>query len=954
MVRCFHSHEKSPQVFLTQPHVDVMTFFDALTLEVGLNPPTQVLQKHLEPLRSLSHDTMEQKLCRLGYAWVAVGTALLELLIPDTPVDPVAIQNTTILLRQNERDRISSEIRLHQSLERIMTGNEDSFTLSVLRRRLRNIVDNMGDGTSVVGRDNVAQLHAYWAEVRQFKNQVISESKIFNLLQSFTTPSENTILREQVTQESITGFHQRLSSVYPEFSDLNMLLKLAMSQLRLGIRLVSKANTINAGAARTVSELVRYPSTREYLEAPPNHQSSVLPAFDSIYLDLVRFAFQASMEAKSKSLLQRLEQSYGQVLGLWLIDKAKEAENEAAAQSLYRRSTAEHSAMTDAELEQREFLALFPSFENSLVGETGTLNQTARSDKNLPDDNMVQIANLHLSLFSSSNTIQEGLTRINGTQKKLLLEIMGSHVHSTPESLDAIALAHRLRLAYDAQTNLQTPVGHYTSYNFYQDPNLPELKGAMQVINTLRVHLKRLFDEWPEQMVLQHLIDRCDVILGFSLKSPVAKVLSALEQLLLQTDDWEMYANRDNSLSSHRQSLTELIVRWRRLELSCWNGLLESEARTFAEGGSEWWFRLHNAIIRGLSDTMKSGEEDTYLAKLIPLIDEFVSSSPLGQLSFRIRLLQSFERYISDLSTIKSGSEKRSLHRVIRIIHSTLQYYQLHQPSLQSHLAEQRTVLDKEIKNFIKLASWKDVNVQALKQSAQKTHHQLYKIIRKFREVLREPIYPRLKIRSSTVAEAQTLSQTPREQTGGHQSSLPAGLIASATGPLSDLGTTFKKFETVHSSITSFIRRRVDNHADDLAIAIIATSKELSDVPVPTNLSSEKRTKFLKSLLVRKRKALSDLLKELKNIGLAGHVKAQVLQQNNDNLWLREQPILSSAIANLEVERVETYFSRLLGCLPELRSSLSDHHGDLQTRELLRGLSFLESGFSMAIDLRAR
>ncbi|KAF9454871.1 midasin [Macrolepiota fuliginosa MF-IS2] len=952
--KCVHPDDGTHQTFLAQSQGDFMAFFDALLLGAGPDSSSQILRRHLELLRPLPYHTTEQRLSRIGYTSVALGTALLELLVPDTPVDPVAIQNTTAMIQQNQHDRISSEIHLHQLLERITTGNDDNFILAALRRQLRNIIDDMPDVITGTSRDDVVQLHAYWAEVWQFRNQVISESRIFGLLHSFTSPNDNATLREQVVQESITGFHQRLDSVYPAFSDLNMLLKMATSLLRLGVRCVSRASMINTRAAMTITKLIRYPSISGILGDLHNDKHSGLTVFDSVYLDLVQLTLQAAVETKPGSLLASLERSYDQVLGLWLIDKAKEAESEIASQSLYRGSVTEHNAMTDAELEQQEFLALFPSFENSLDEDTRIPTVRGRSSKNVSDDNVARIARLHLNLYSSPNTVQEGLNRVDKLRKRLLPEVMKSHIHELPSSLDTVALVHRLRFAHGARADAHTPVESAASYNFYQDPNLPELRNSRRIVVALRRYLKELFIEWPEQMVLQHLMDRCDTILGLSLNCPVAKVLSALEQLLLQTDDWEMYANRENSLSSHRQSLTELIVRWRRLELSCWNGLLDSEAQAFAERASEWWFRLYDAIIRGFLDASKRKEEDPYLTKLIPLIDEFVASSPLGQFAYRIQLLQSFELYVSDLSSTKSGSEALSLHQVVCVIHSTLQYYRLHQYNLQSYLTEQRTVLDKEIKNFIKLASWKDINVQALKQSAQKTHHQLYKVIHKFREILREPIIPRLTIPSSVSTEVHPLSLIPQQLIDGHRLPFSGSVAISATGPLSDLAATFKKFDAVYSNITSFIHRREKNHVDGLAIDIIVTSKELSEVPVPSDLSPERRTKFLKSLLVRKRKAFSDLLKELKRHGFVANVKPDILRRNCDTLWLRGQPVLDGITTKSETEKIEIYFSKILCLFPELRSSLSDHHSDLQTRELQRALSFLESGFSMATDLRAR
>jgi len=354
-------------------------------------------------------------------------------------------------------------------------------------------------------------------------------------------------------------------------------------------------------------------------------------------------------------------------------------------------------------------------------------------------------------------------------------------------------------------------------------------------------------------------------------------------------------------------------------------------------------------------DALTSNEEETYLRRLIPLIDEFISSSPLGQFNFRMQLLESFVLYLSELLQIKNGLEEKCLRRALSIIHSTHQFYQLHQPEIQQYLTDRRTVLDKEIQGFIKLASWKDTNVQALKQSAQMTHYQLYKVIRKLRGILREAITFRLDIKTTVALEVPAVIHVSLQQSGNSQLATLDGITVSVGGLHLDVGAALRRFvHVVSGKIVPLLSGQFDNQADELAISIITTSKQLAEIPIPPSLPVEKRTKLLKSILARKRKAFSDLLKELKRNGLSGKIKPEVLRQNSDILWLKGQPILKNVLLNSDVEKSEMYFSSLFASLPELRASLSDHHNDLQTRELQRGLSFLESGYCMAIDLRAR
>jgi midasin len=141
---------------------------------------------------------------------------------------------------------------------------------------------------------------------------------------------------------------------------------------------------------------------------------------------------------------------------------------------------------------------------------------------------------------------------------------------------------------------------------------------------------------------------------------------------------------------------------------------------------------------------------------------------------------------------------------------------------------------------------------------------------------------------------------------------------------------------------------------DDIAVEIITTSNELASISIPPKPGAL-REKQRKGLLVRKRKAWVDMLKELKRMGLASNVKPEILRQNMDQRWIREQPIMPIIPQSEFILRNgEIYFVKVSGSLPDLRASLSNHHSDLSTRELHRGRMFLESGFSMAVDLRSR
>ena len=933
------------------------------------------IEKNLRPLCGRFRDvnTRQKHIAGLGLCWIAIANLIIDLFVPDSPIDPVAAKNTTIDRWRLDQEILSTQISLHRQLEAIMTGNPNNDVLDHLESHFSDITEKLSAAPRLPIRNDISRLHMFWSEVTQFQNQILLPSKIEGLIMVLHRGEESAIQREQVLQESMAGFCQRLDTVYTEYADLIAPLHLAILHMRMGLRLITHSTSLAIDtSSKTASALAVFPSvlSSALLRAGVSTaESSGITAFRRLLLTLAAIASESSLGVGIESQMQLVDESYGQALGLWLVDRAKEKDRNEASQSLYRRKNTDHDALSEAEIEELELRSLFPSYEEdlTLIPQPSTQQDSHHSTLVHPTE-MQQLVAIHTRLFTSSK-LEDDVTTDTASflsiRRSALESLVTSKLRSLPDTLDTDSISLQLSLLHDSLSVLKPATGtNKEPYDFYLDPNVLEIKKAASVVTSLKDRLDVLIDEWPEQMVLHHLRSRCDAVLSLDLHNPVAKILSALEQLLLHTEDWETYANKDNTLKPHQQELIALIVSWRRMELSCWQVLLESQARIFVGGVTEWWFRLYDAVVRGPLDACDSEASGTprsltqYLDSLIPLLDDFIRTSTLGQFHARMRLLESFDVYLQYLASTKSGNEETALGRVRCVLHATVQYYGLFSPQLATHLSVQKDILEKEVHGFVKLASWKDVNVQALKQSAQRTHHQLYKIIRKFRDLLRQPVLERLRPELASVHEMKELSLIARfsKSVNPHPLSPDRHPRPKTLSYRFDTRQTLTKFASLLlTRVQPFIHSRSAHLVDGLAVDIIVTAKELADITLPLNLTTERRAKQQKALTVRKRKAWSDLLKELKRGGLSPSIKPEVLRQQMDLRWLREQSVISrvSELAPL-IERSENYYMRLCGCLPEIRSSVSNHHSDLTTRELQRGILLLESGFSIAVDLRSR
>ena len=910
----------------------------------------------------------------LGLAWIGVARLILHLSVPDSPVDPAAVQNTIYdLLRHNEED-LKTQIHLHEQLEGLVTGNARNDITEVLQSRLLEIQLQLGECSDIPQRRVLPRLHLFWSEISQFTKSVLDPTKLSALLDALLVGQRDATICETVLQESLSGFYRRLDTVYPEFSDINVILKLAILYMRLGARILTNCET---GDSKMANFLLPNPSVRSSSKII-YHFEDLKSSGSAVFLPTLLVVSASSAElalgTRSAEPLSLVDVAYEQAVGLWHIDRAKETDWQKEINSLYRSSTYGHQPLSDAQIEEEEFLAMFPTFENAFeaAANLGGPNFDAkRPQSHIQASDTISLLHIHFALTDSpmaSRCEVDPYDNFRELRNAAIRTLLQQSLGALPASLDYAGAYLQLNLLHETLQDLTSEAkSRPSSYNFYADPNYQELKRASFVIEALRQRLEVISEEWPDQMVLRHLIEKCDYILGVTAGVPVAKMLSMIEQLLEQTDDWETYASRSNSIKSNREELVRLVVDWRRLELSCWQTLLDSQSTAFANEISFWWFRLYDAVIRGpLSASQETSTVDqdplhAYVESLIPLLDDFMQNGPLGQFHVRLRLLHSFERYTSMIIPVKTSTDQATLGLINRILHSTCSYFDLFSESLQKHLDEQKGLLETEVKGFIKLASWKDVNVQALKQSARKTHYQLYKIVRKYHDVLRHPIRDRLLPFASGDAEYRMLSTGSMSKSPPQNGNLKDSNSSPVPFPLSqgllvNLRRRCDKFRfLIYNRIKPFVKKFTADLLDEFAVEIITTSKRLAEHLVPATLTGELRERHIKALQVRKRKAWSDLLRELKLAGLKSNLKPDILRQNTSQAYVRRQVIMPrDPELGIEVDKGEVYFLKVSGSLPVLRASLPSHHSDLTTRDIQKGVAFLECGFSMAIDLRSR
>lgn len=345
-----------------------------------------------------------------------------------------------------------------------------------------------------------------------------------------------------------------------------------------------------------------------------------------------------------------------------------------------------------------------------------------------------------------------------------------------------------------------------------------------------------------------------------------------------------------------------------------------------------------------------------HLKRCVPLIDEYIVSAPLGQFQARLELLDSFGRFSELLRLHCEPFQAAAFEKISGLVRSQTKHYRLILSNVQDELLKGREPIQKEISDYVKLASWKDTNVYALKQSAEKTHRHLHRCIRKYRELLRRPVA------AINASPFRPILGSPDNIMGPNNfptwRSPPPRAFSGSDVPhrFAELNQTHSRFQYVlREEIIPRLQGQTTSQVEELATLVIERIQQLSLAPISDD--ERNRRKSINSLVTRKRRAIIDLMQELRRLGVSQHPKADTLtfQESKARLFELSLPTNCSDNALFDsVNRGDRYYHRLIDGLQDVRDSMSSHHSDLSTRDLQRLLSLAQSLFAFGITARQK
>ncbi|KRT79521.1 hypothetical protein AMK59_8481, partial [Oryctes borbonicus] len=558
-------------------------------------------------------------------------------------------------------------------------------------------------------------------------------------------------------------------------------------------------------------------------------------------------------------------------------DKSEEEQIEEEFESLFPAYFTEFSDMEPQELKDDPHVASLNESENAITSD----------DINL-------IYNLH-AIFLYSHTKSPWLN-LNGThtyldhiyplmQKYKLLKLLLENrqvLTALNYSMDTNVLGSLHVLINVAQNygciKVLDEVGspsralNKKSPDFYRDPHINEVKPCYYILQELLAKIQQLLSEWPEHPTLQSIVVIIERIYNFDIASPVSRFLTGFDMLLNKCHEWEENAHSGVSIQNHIVNITAQIIVWRKLELSMWKDILNITFKRLNEPVGKWWCYIYQIVEQFKEDELAT-------ADLISALTKFMTESNLAEFENRLELLFLFHCHCIH---IKNSNK---INILINVLWNIYQYYKQFLSTVILKIKEFRTPIEKKLKDYIKIVTWKDINYWSIKETLRKTHKAIHKHVREYEKVLRQSVYPFLNEISQQGIEHQSIGIWDRPQRSSPKSyhytmdclsyitrkSLSKKL-SETVEDASSIRTEkyFKKSIILCKEIISSAQYPKYVKSLDLVVGeIIETSSHLQKLEVDTTLPKNKQKAQAKNILQQKHRSLADLFKLLTKIGVS-------------------------------------------------------------------------------------
>ncbi|KAK1769134.1 hypothetical protein QBC33DRAFT_532375 [Phialemonium atrogriseum] len=880
-------------------------------------------------------------------AWVHFAQGCIKLYVPDKVFDPYLRAQVELDFHEQLRDALEQKISALSEIEHAFTGRRTNLRCALLEDELRTI----GEPPPLVQtiyRPSGGDLSRLQGEFNNILNIVVRNDVTSSVVRHLSGGSESDAQELRLVNDNISRLIQRVSGQFKAYQDMTSPLVNFLRCLQIGLSLSDGVAASNRHS-KELASLLKIPT---FLDGSAWDDEEVVPQTRNLeFLSFI--ASVVSIEGLDK-LSGPLRQSLFDSLAFYYEEWSKKLQADRKAreqnQSLYRfRGSLEDQEEDDEE----EFNELFPDYYSA---EDDKPKKKPTQDKYKIRDVSVILAESHANIFLSSQDAQGGL---QGLCKQIGRKVSGENRRASAggEGMDRILLAPAL-LVFDEQlttfrTSLQSDM-----YNFYTDPNVFEIRKLLTLVGSIKSRFQDLqaVDEIGHHHTLTDVIVACDKLLDFNVEEPLAKFITGVEYLHSFVYEWQEggWASHVHKATPLYERLTNTIHDWRRLELSSWARLFDTEEKKCHDEARSWWFIAYGAIVVQPCLKLQEGQQNlrSYAIELLQTLETYFADAVVGQFAARLSLLKQLKNQLDLLV-----QEAPALGVVRDATQNFISVYGRYEKKAAEFIRAGRAPLDRKMKDVLLLFSWRDKNISALRESSRKSHQKLFKLVRKFRGVLGQPMRSILDQGLPDEEQAEDASafggDASRLDIDGAAASLCSQLMPRLADDthwqrLSNPAGIVKVMAKIGSLPESVIEGAhiVDSFISDLLASMASLKKE-----TPAILTDENKDE-VKHLKTRKTRLFVDTLKTMRQMGFSRSPSTNVLERQRSTAVVLVDSAVLQHCRGFSPAEMEYYYHKLLDLAARFRAATHEHSGDLSREAVDRCVGYLEGTLHTVIQQR--
>ncbi|KAK6358357.1 AAA ATPase midasin [Orbilia blumenaviensis] len=905
-------------------------------LESGRQSPDErwsiIVSNYLVPslkalLKSQTESENTAKSRNRGLAWIQYAIGCLKLLVPAHPYDPALQERLNHQLFQHRQQTLQTELSSLEVVTEVLNGSRDNARTQRLKQRIQAVTwDN---SVSLFQRSQQTNFEPL-CHLLQKIVALINGQQIQRFAKNVHSGNSDVAAAGQAIRENVRQILQQLVVQDDAFEDITVIVAEFVSALEFGILIACEADS----PSKDGSDYIFTPNTLSPTAISEKLGTRTSKTSEPELRSLRALALRVKVEGLASftdAEFKILDVTFARILKLWERKERDDAKEREEATKMYHFKGLE---VVDPDDDEAGVAEMFSE---------GVPKAGVPKAKNDLDVQALasQVSRLHAAIFAGSSVDDidiASLQRDLGNQMKKSEE----NIYIAPGNMEKFVPSMVLNIS-DAETWLNRT--SKSAFNFYKDENPTEVRTVVELLNGIKTRIADLIALWPENDILRDVNDRTTEALQLPLKTPVNSVLSKLEGLHAAVHQWEQVASKEYSLTSYQENLTNVIVGWRKLELQTWPSLFTQEETSSRSRASTWWFHIYKAVKTAVD--VQEDDISSIRVTLAETLNTFLRQSTIGEFQSRLDLIKGVAKQLDYSPSVHAHALKSTVKNVHKL---HLQYLK----AAVEHISTEKVKLEKGMREIILLASWKDTNINALKESTRRSHYQLYKVVKKYRAVLATSISTIAQVADLSKLEISSVTMLPRtlEQASNADRDICAASVAdweSRPARHLNISSTVTKMQQTFSSVapTQSACSLVDQFSDH----VLQRAQELRDA-TPSKLTKE-NTVEVRRLQDAKRKAVSEALKSLRQMGFKSNVSQKELAgQSSLEKILGLSPAFEGRHFHSRIGEIDDILVATLDNLSKTRGVMMNIPEDVPVPDFVRGAKYFEHGLSMVVTQR--